>query len=88
MDDSDLEERAKAVLRKLLDKPDAEWSCDEQRQAVLLACKGEEDGLILMKTGSGKTMVALIPTVLDKKRITVLILPLKSLITDYKAKLD
>ena len=41
-----------------------------------------------MGTGSGKTMVALIPFFLEKDLATIIVLPLKSLITDYKRKLD
>ncbi len=38
-----------------------------------------------MATGAGKTMVALIPTLLDQD-VSILVLPLNSLITDYKRK--
>lgn len=65
----------------------ATWSCDEQRVAVLATLKHETDVCAIMRTGSGKTMIALIPVLVEKAMVTVVVLPLNSLITDYTRKL-
>jgi len=76
------------MLRKLVDDPKATWTCDEQRDAVLAACAHQVDVLAIIKTGAGKTMIPLIAAMLDKNKTTVIVLPLKSLMDDYKFKLD
>jgi superfamily II DNA helicase RecQ len=48
----------------------------------------ETDVLAIMNTGSGKTMLALIPALLEPGHASVIVLPLKSLMTDYKRRLD
>jgi superfamily II DNA helicase RecQ len=45
------------------------------------------DILLIMATGGGKTMVAMIPTLIDGN-VSVIVLPLNLLITDYKRKFD
>jgi len=58
---------------------------DKGVQAVLGL---ETDVLAIMNTGSGKTMLALIPALLEPHQASVIVLPLKSLMTDYKRRLD
>lgn len=70
----------------MLQKPDATWSLPAQREAILEALKLESDMLVLMKTGSGKSMIPIILSILEDF-ITVLILPLRSLMADYIRKL-
>lgn len=59
-----------------------------QKKGVLQVLDGSQDLLAIMATGSGKTMLALIPALLDQETLTVVILPLKSLIMDYERKLQ
>jgi len=54
----------------------------------MTALNTENDILAILTTSSGKSMLALIPALLEQNLLTVLILPLKSLITDYKRKLE
>lgn len=75
-------------LRELIDQPEAVWTSSLQRDAVMAVLNTEKDVLAILTTSSGKSMLALIPSLLEDNLITVLILPLKSLITDYKRKLD
>lgn len=82
------EKEALQALRTMLKKEDAVWTSDKQREAVRVCLEGSTDVLVLLGTGSGKTMVALIPMVLEPNSATVIVLPLKSLLTDYKRKLD
>lgn len=85
---TDLEKRALQMLRQLLNNPTATWSCPEQQQGVLAALEAKRDIMAAMGTGSGKTMLMIIPALLEKKKITIGILPLKSLLIDLKRRLD
>lgn len=51
-----------------------------------LECK--TDVCAFLRTGAGKTMVAIIPALVESGRVTVAILPLKSLVSDFKRKLE
>lgn len=83
-----MEVKALTGLRQALNKTDATWTTDAQRDGVLAALKLEQDVLAIMRTGSGKTMLAIIPALLEENKITVVILPLKSLMTDYTRRLS
>lgn len=83
-----LEERALEVLRRLLKKPDANWRCEEQREGVLAMLDLKQDVLAIMATGLGKTMLAVIPPLLEPEYTTVLILPFRALMMDMKRRLD
>ncbi|KAG6895835.1 hypothetical protein C0992_012212 [Termitomyces sp. T32_za158] len=75
-------------LRLALKKPHATWSCLEQQQAVVATLECKADVCAFLRTGAGKTMLAIIPTFIEKGQATVVILPLKSLVSDYKRKLS
>ncbi len=47
-----------------------------------------QDMLAILTTNSGKSMIPLIPAMLEHNKLTVLILPIKSLLMDYKRKLE
>ena len=81
------ESQALGVLRKLLGEADANWTCREQRGAVLAVMERQADVLAIIKTGAGKTMIPVIPAMLEEDKITVIVLPLKSLMDDYIRKL-
>ena len=84
---SSLEERALAAMRKLLGKHNASWKSEGQRQAVLAVLECKRDVLAVLKTGEGKTMLFLLPALLEEGRVTVVVVPLISLMTDYERKL-
>lgn len=50
--------------------------------------KLKTDVCVVMATGSGKSMVAFIPPMIEKDRISVAVLPLRSLVSDYQRRLD
>ncbi|CAA7268913.1 unnamed protein product [Cyclocybe aegerita] len=75
------------LLQKLTKKPLATWNSPEQWLGIQHILARQNDLLIIMATGSGKTMVALIPTLLDQS-VSVFVLPLNSLIMDYRRRLD
>ena len=75
-------------IQVLAKKPTATWSCKEQHTAMKAVLNLTSDVLALLRTGSGKTMLAVVPSLLEKHSITGVILPLKSLKADYIRKLD
>jgi hypothetical protein len=83
-----LEAAAKEMLRKVLHKPHAEWTCEEQKQAVLELLLLKHDVLAILRTGAGKTMLPVIASQLEKNKVTVVVLPLKSLVSDYIRRLQ
>ena len=64
------------------------WSCDEQRLAMEAVLELKKDVMAIMCTGSGKSILMIIPLLLEKNKVTISILPLKSLLSDYRWKLD
>jgi superfamily II DNA or RNA helicase len=83
-----VESRALATLRGLLGDPEATWSSDDQRTAVLTMLQRQADLIALLPTGSGKSMIALIPALMENNITTVLVCPLISLMTDYRRRFD
>ena len=79
------ETKALKLLRQLTGKPQAHWTSDLQWEAIQHVYNLDKDVLLVMATGGGKTMVAIIPTLMDQD-VSILVLPLNSLITDYKRK--
>ncbi|KAG6819317.1 hypothetical protein H0H93_012993 [Arthromyces matolae] len=88
-EDEDFDEhRALETLQTLVGNSDATWTCSEQLQAVMAALDGKRDMCVIIRTGGGKTMVPLIASQLDSKTVTIIVLPLRSLLLDYQRKLD
>jgi len=84
-----LEARALGLLRRYTAKPNAQWTSNLQWQAIAQVYQREEDIIVITATGSGKTMVAILPTLLgEDNELALIVLPLNSLITDYKRKFD
>jgi superfamily II DNA helicase RecQ len=76
------------MLRRLIDDPQGGWTCDQQRDGVLAALGHQTDVLAIIKTGWGKSMLPIIPAMIEECRTTVIVLPLKSLVMDYRRKLQ
>lgn len=83
-----VENQALGVLRRLLRKPNADWTCEAQRQGVMAILELKQDVLAIMATGLGKTMLAIIPALMEPDYITVIVLPFRSLMTDMQRRLD
>ncbi|KDR69489.1 hypothetical protein GALMADRAFT_1352513 [Galerina marginata CBS 339.88] len=83
----EVENRALALLRKHTKKPEAQWTSKLQWQAIYQVYLHEQDVIAITATGSGKTMIAMLPTLLgEDNELALILLPLNSLITDYKRK--
>lgn len=86
VDAREMESRALLQLKTLLSS-DATWKCPEQATAVVTALQLQRDMVAVLGTGSGKSMIFIIPTLLEKNAITICMLPLKSLIWDFSRRL-
>ena len=82
-----LETRALKALRTVLRQPSAVWSGEGQRRAVLAVLQHQHDIITVLATGSGKTMLVLLPAILELQRTTVVVLPLRALLHDLVRRL-
>lgn len=78
MDDPlDVDTRALEHIRTYLNAPGADWSCDEQRMAVRALHAQRGDVGVVMRTGSGKSMVVLAAAAMNKTdSLTIIVCPL------------
>jgi superfamily II DNA helicase RecQ len=83
-----LVKQALVQIGKLLKIEQPSWTCDEQRLAMTKVLEAKGDVLAVMQTSSGKSMLMVIPSLVEENRITIGILPLNSLLTDYRRKLS
>ncbi|KAJ6607738.1 P-loop containing nucleoside triphosphate hydrolase protein [Mycena sp. CBHHK59/15] len=72
-------------LRKLYG-PTADWRDPKQYKAVRELLAFENDVIVALKTGGGKTPVAILPSMVENG-YTVIILPLVSLMADWERRL-
>jgi superfamily II DNA helicase RecQ len=75
------------ALRSLLKRSDVGWKTDGQRRSVMAVLERKHDVIAILPTNAGKSMVAILPSVLEKDLVTVIILPLRILIMDFERKL-
>lgn len=73
-------------LRKLYG-PDAHWTGTGQRDAVDALLRLTRDVLVVLRTGNGKTAVAVLPSMVENG-VTVVVVPLVSLLEDWKNRLN
>ncbi|KAJ3506845.1 hypothetical protein NLJ89_g6639 [Agrocybe chaxingu] len=74
-------------LKRLVGDPDAQWKCPEQKLATVAMLELRQDVIAVMATSSGKSMIAILPSLVEHNKITVLILPLRALMLDFSTKL-
>ncbi|KZT18427.1 hypothetical protein NEOLEDRAFT_1152627 [Neolentinus lepideus HHB14362 ss-1] len=79
-------QQALQCLRTLLGKPEATWTSSGQKDALSAVLNLKNDVLTVMATGSGKSMLMIIPTLLEDA-VTVGVIPLQSLMDDYELRL-
>lgn len=82
-----IEQECLDQLREVLGQPNATWSSYHQKEALIAVMAYQSDVLALLKTGGGKSMLAIIPALLRPREGIVVILPLKSLVVDWHRKL-
>lgn len=64
-----------------------DWTNNVQKTAMKEILDHKSDVVAVMATGAGKSMLMIIPSLIEKNMITVGIIPLKSLLMDYERKL-
>ncbi|KXN80825.1 ATP-dependent DNA helicase hus2/rqh1 [Leucoagaricus sp. SymC.cos] len=69
-------------LRKLLRNPSADWTSEYQRLAVLTALERDSDLIVILPTGSGKTMIPAISARLHPRSVIGIIVPFVALLDD------
>ncbi|KAK7434305.1 hypothetical protein VKT23_020255 [Stygiomarasmius scandens] len=74
------------ILQRLLKNPKAQWTCEEQRAGVAALLNHQQDVVLALRTGLGKSAIAVIPSCIEQG-ITVIVVPLKALLEDWKRKL-
>ncbi|KAH7881980.1 P-loop containing nucleoside triphosphate hydrolase protein, partial [Phlebopus sp. FC_14] len=75
------------ALQQILKDEQAQWRSDEQKEAVLAVMERKTDIIAMLKTGGGKSMLPIIAAMLEPQHAVVVVLPLKSLMTDWRRKL-
>lgn len=79
-------DRALKVMQNVLDDEGATWRSVQQKEAMEATLRRESDVVAVLPTGSGKSMLAIVPSLLEDMA-TVLVVPLNSLIMDYERRL-
>lgn len=77
-------EQALNKMQEVLGDPSIGWKCTKQREAMLAVLQRKTDVVAILPTGGGKSMLAIIPSLLETHMATVLVVPLNSLIMDYE----
>jgi DEAD/DEAH box helicase len=68
------------------DKPDVNFLTEQQRQMVELSLSRERSFVGILPTGGGKSMVFLLPALLETNLITLVVIPNKALLLDMIRK--
>ncbi|KAK2462988.1 hypothetical protein APHAL10511_004975 [Amanita phalloides] len=75
------------VQLKRLYGAQAKWTGKEQREAVKALLALEKDVIVALRTGGGKTAIAILPSMVENG-YTVIVVPLVSLMDDWRRRLD
>jgi superfamily II DNA helicase RecQ len=71
------------LLRTVLKKNDATFTCPEQRDMIRHVLAGARNMVVILPTGSGKSMAWLIPAIIPSDKVSVVIVPYQSLLQDH-----
>ena len=74
-------------LRRVLHKPEATWSNEGQKQAVMACLQWTQDLVVVLPTGSGKSAIIATATSMECNKVTVILCPLRSLLSDWERRL-
>ncbi|KAI5987426.1 hypothetical protein EDC04DRAFT_2614810 [Pisolithus marmoratus] len=76
------------AMQALLRSPKATWRSKEQQACMVTVLEGQRDLIVVLGTGAGKSMLAIVPSITQPDRATILVLPLNSLLLDYQQCLE
>ncbi|KAI6108376.1 hypothetical protein F5141DRAFT_1216120 [Pisolithus sp. B1] len=74
-------------MQTLLRDDRTSWLSPQQKDAMMAILERKKDVIVMLPTGGGKSMLAIVPSLLEGNTVTILILPLNSLIMDYERRL-
>ncbi|KAI6006731.1 hypothetical protein EDC04DRAFT_2611373 [Pisolithus marmoratus] len=72
------------AMQALLRNPKATWRSKEQQACMVTVLEGQRDLIAVLGTGAGKSMLAIVPSITQPDRATILVLPLNLLLLDYQ----
>lgn len=79
-----LQDNIRCAIQKLLRNPAACEKSRSQMEAILLVMRRQQDGLITMRTGGGKSMLWLIPPLLDPGARFIVVCPFTVLLNQQR----
>ena len=74
-------------IKKVLQSSDYNWTLDEQHEVIIHTIQEEKDLLVALSTSSRKSMVSMLAAILGGRKIFLVIIPLISLLKDWKCQL-
>ena len=74
------------ILRQMLSRPNASFRSEEQEKAVECAFDGEEDALVVLPTGVGKSMTFMLAAYGREGKVCIVVVPLVALQDDLKSR--
>ena len=75
-------------LKKLYGDENMTWRCPEQEKALEIIMSGREQVVAVLPTGSGKSLLFMLPCTLPGAQVTILIVPLVSLRGDLLRRMQ
>lgn len=75
----DLMKQALETIQSITKEPNANWTGEGQKHAMAAVLEKRTDVMAIMCTGSGKSMLFVVPSIIERNSITVVVVPLKSL---------
>jgi hypothetical protein len=85
--DFPLQSQALSTMGKILQKDDIAWLSPGQQAGMQAVLKKRNDLILALRTNSGKSMMMIMPALIQPEHYTIGVLPLKSLVSDYVRKL-
>ncbi|KAI6043204.1 hypothetical protein EDC04DRAFT_2600381 [Pisolithus marmoratus] len=76
------------AMQALLRNPKATWRSKEQQACMVTVLEGQRDLIAVLGTEAGKSMLAIVPSITQPDRATILVLPLNLLLLDYQQCLE
>ncbi|KAG2063234.1 hypothetical protein BDR04DRAFT_1123399, partial [Suillus decipiens] len=84
---NNIPDNALHAMKRLFQDQTVAWASRQQQQAMGAVLEKETDVVAILRTGGGKSMLAIIPSIVETFSATVLVLPLNSLVIDFEHRL-
>ncbi|KAG2365348.1 hypothetical protein BDR07DRAFT_1277326, partial [Suillus spraguei] len=84
---NNIPDNALHAMKRLFQDQTVAWASRQQQQAMEAVLEKRTDVLAILRTGGGKSMLAIIPSIVETQFATVLVLPLNSLMIDFEHRL-